>query len=420
MLTAARPRPASTGSGATPSPLKAVICGGGVGALEAALALRDLAADRVAITIVSPRPDFVLAPLAVGAPFAVAHVPHWPLTDVARELNARHIDAAVSHVDADARRVHLSDDSTLGYDVLLLATGARRYPPFDHVQTFAEGDPGALHGLLQDLEEGWSKSAAFVVPPGVNWTLPAYELALLTARQVRSMGMTETQITIITPEARPLALFGPRASAATTELLDRAGVAIVLDAYVQSVIPGRGLSLAPGHRTFDVERVVTLPRVEGLRISGLPHDHDGFLPVDEHASVIGVDDVFAAGDGTDFPVKQGGIATQQADAAAELIAQRAGAVLTPQPFRPVLRGWLLTGAAPRFFANPIAGGAGPGVVSAKPLWSPLTKVAGHYLAPWLLAHDGETGFDFATARPPEAQIGPRIGPRRWMRTSSLR
>jgi sulfide:quinone oxidoreductase len=400
MLTAARPRPNSTESGAPSPPLDAVICGGGVAALEAALALRELAGDRVAVTLVCPRPDFVLAPLAVGVPFAVAHVPHWPLTDVARELNARHIDAAVTHVDADAHRVHLSDGSTLGYDVLLLATGARRYPAFDRVQTFAAGDPGALHGLLQDLEEGWSKSAAFVVPPGVNWTLPAYELALLTARQVRSMGMAETQITIVTPEARPLALFGPRASAVTAGLLDRAGVAIVVDAYVQSVIPGRGLALAPGHHTFDVERVVALPRVEGLRISGLPHDQDGFLPVDEHASVIGVDDVFAAGDGTDFPVKQGGLATQQADAAAELIAQRAGAVLTPHPFRPVLRGWLLTGAASRFFANPIAGGAGPGVVSAEPLWSPPTKVSGRYLGPWLLAHGGEVEPATARSRAP--------------------
>jgi len=386
MLTAARTRRTSTGNGATPPPLNTVICGGGVAALEAALALRDLGADRVDITIVSPSADFVLMPLAVGAPFAVAHVPRWPLTEVARELDARHIPAAVTHVDADAHRVHLSDGSALDYDVLLLATGARRYPPFAHVHTFAESDPSALSGLLRDLEEGWSRSVAFVVPPGVNWTLPAYELALLTARQVRSMGMTETQITIITPEARPLVLFGPRASAATTELLDSADVAIEVDAYVQSIIPGRGLSLAPGHRTFDVERVVTLPRVEGLRISGLPHDHDGFLPIDEHASVVGVEDVFAAGDGTDFPIKQGGLATQQADAAAEVIAQRAGAVLTPHPFRPVLRGWLLSGAAPRFFANPIAGGAGPGVVSAQPLWSPLTKVSGHYLAPWLLAH----------------------------------
>jgi sulfide:quinone oxidoreductase len=400
MLTTAGPRRSTIANDATRSALNVLISGGGVAALEAALALRELAADRVDITIVSPRPDFVLAPLAVGAPFAVAHVPRWPLAGLARELNAHHIVAAVSHVDADAHRVDLSDDSSLEYDVLLLATGARRYAPFDHVQTFVESDPGALHGLLQDLEEGWSKSVAFVVPPGVNWTLPAYELALLTAQQVRSMGMTEAQITIITPEGRPLALFGPRASAATSELLKRAGVGLVVDAYVQSVIPGRGLSLAPGHRTFDVERVVTLPCVEGLRIDGLPHDRDGFLPTDEHASVLGVADVFAAGDGTDFPVKQGGLAAQQADAAAEMIAQRAGAVLRPHPFRPVLRGWLLTGAEPRFFANPIAGGAGPGNVSAQPLWSPLTKVSGHYLAPWLLAHDTPTGFEPATARSP--------------------
>lgn len=389
MLTVASASRTSTGGDAIRLPLNVVICGGGVAAVEAAFALRDLAGDGVDITIVSPRREFALAPLAVGAPFAVAHVPHWPLTGIARELHAQHIEAAVSHVDPDGHRVHLSDDSALEYDVLLLATGARRCPPFDHVHTFSESDPGALNGLLEDLEEGWSKSAAFVVPPGVNWTLPAYELALLTARQIQSMGMTETQITVVTPEARPLAVFGPRASAATTELLDRAGVAVVADAYVQSVIPGRGLTLAPGHRRLDVERVVTLPRVEGLRISGLPHDQDGFLPIDEHAAVIGVDDIFAAGDGTDFPIKQGGLACQQADAAAEMIAQRAGAVLTPEPFRPVLRGWLLTGATPRFFASAIAGGAGPGVVSAQPLWTPLTKVSGHYLSPWLFAH-GET------------------------------
>ena len=374
-----------------------VICGGGIAAIEAALALRDLAADRVAITLVSPSRDFVLAPLAVGAPFAVAQAPRRPLGEIAHELGARHVVAAVSHVEADAHRIRLSDGSTLEYDIVLLATGARRCPAFDHVQTFVESDPGALNGLLEDLEEGWSKSAAFVVPPGIGWTLPAYELALLTARQVRSMWMTDAQITIITPEARPLALFGPGASAAATELLDRAGVAIELDAYVQSVVPGDGLCVAPGHRTFEVERVVALPRVEGLSIGGLPHDDDGFLRIDDHASVIGVEDVFAAGDGTDFPVKQGGLATQQADAAAEMIAQRAGAAVTPEPFRPVLRGWLLTGAAPRFFANPIAGGAGPGLVAEQSLWSPLTKVSGHYLTPWLLGHDESLGGARSTA-----------------------
>jgi sulfide:quinone oxidoreductase len=211
----------------------------------------------------------------------------------------------------------------------VLALGARRYPPFPHARTFfAEDAPGLLGGLVADLEHGWSKSVAFVVPPTVEWTLPAYELALLTARDVHAMGIDDAHITIVTPEERPLALFGPRAGAATAELLDDAGVGIECGAHVEAV-SGGSLWLRPGHRRLRAERVVALPLLEGRRISGLPHDARGFLPIDEHARVCGIEDVFAAGDGTDFPVKQGGIGTQQADAAAERIAARAGAGVTP-------------------------------------------------------------------------------------------
>jgi CBS domain-containing protein len=100
--------------------------------------------------------------------------------------------------------------------------------------------------------------------------------------------------------------------------------------------------------------------------------------------VPGLDDVFAAGDITRFPVKQGGIAAQQADAAAEMIAANAGADLTPQPFRPVLRGLLLTGRQPRYLRQEITGGAGDvSVASPEPLWWPPAKIVGRYLAPFL-------------------------------------
>jgi len=68
--------------------------------------------------------------------------------------------------------------------------------------------------------------------------------------------------------------------------------------------------------------VVALPQLEGPRLPGLPADGLGFIQIDEHARVVGLDDVYAAGDATDFPIKQGGIATQQADAAVEMIAGR--------------------------------------------------------------------------------------------------
>ena len=82
--------------------------------------------------------------------------------------------------------------------------------------------------------------------------------------------------------------------------------------------------------------------------AGSSRDAQGFLPTDPFGQVDGEIDVWAAGDATSFPLKQGGIAAQQADAAAESIAARAGAELEPSPFRPVLRGLLLTGMSPRF------------------------------------------------------------------------
>ncbi len=41
------------------SPVRVLIAGGGVAALEATLALRTLAEERVAITLVAPESDFV-------------------------------------------------------------------------------------------------------------------------------------------------------------------------------------------------------------------------------------------------------------------------------------------------------------------------------------------------------------------------
>ena len=87
---------------------------------------------------------------------------------------------------------------------------------------------------------------------------------------------------------------------------------------------------------------MTVPELIGPAIQGLPHDAAGFLPIDAHGRVTGAPGVYAAGDAADFEIKQGGIACQQADAAAEAIAACAGVAIDPQPFSPVLRGLLRT------------------------------------------------------------------------------
>jgi sulfide:quinone oxidoreductase len=146
--------------------------------------------------------------------------------------------------------------------------------------------------------------------------------------------------------------------------------------------------LHPHGRTLEADRIVALPVTTPIQIDGLPRDRDGFLPVDAHGRVRDTEDVYAAGDGTWFPVKQGGLACQQADAAADMIAVQAGAELEPAPFRPVLRGELLTGGEPLFIRNDISGAAGDrSEASGHILWWPPGKVAGAYLAPYLAARE---------------------------------
>jgi sulfide:quinone oxidoreductase len=143
------------------------------------------------------------------------------------------------------------------------------------------------------------------------------------------------------------------------------------------------LILSPGDRRLEATDVVALPAIEGPAIPGLPADERGFLPIDEHARVRGSDDVYAAGDGTNFPIKQGGLGTQQADAAAEHISAAAGADVNAQPFRPVLRGQLLTGPESLYLRGEPTGGGGEGVASVDYLWWPPHKVSGRYLSAWL-------------------------------------
>jgi sulfide:quinone oxidoreductase len=362
------------------SPAEILIVGGGVAALESLMALRDLAGDRVRVTLIAAEPDFVYRPMAVAEPFGFGEARRYPLRRVVEDFNARLVLAAVTAVDASDRRVVLRSGDTIHYDTLVLAPGARMLPAFDAAVTFAgPGSAAAMRTVLDDLEEGHARRIVFVAPTVAGWTLPLYELALLTVRHAAA-AKVECDVTLVTPEPRPLALFGERASTAVAEMLAAAGIEFTGASHVEPV--DGAVRLLPSGRTLAAARLVALPLVRGPQLGGVPSEPDfGFIPVDRHGRVDGLDGVYAAGDATNFPVKQGGLAAQQADAVAEHVAARHGAPLDPSPFRPVLRGLLFAGGADRYLR------ACDDAVAAQPLWWPPTKIAGRYLAPYLYARE---------------------------------
>jgi sulfide:quinone oxidoreductase len=372
----------------TTSPLRVVVAGGGVAGIEALLTMHALAGDRVELILADAQPDFVYRPMKVAEPFARGAARRYPIADMARDAGARLVADAVTTVDGDARVAYTAGGEALRYDALLLATGARSVPAYRHALTWDDrSGPDHLGGLLRDIEQGHVRRLAFVVPPGPAWPLPAYELALMTARMAWD-AQTGPQITLVTPEIAPLAIFGPQATAAVKADLEAAGVGFhgasyveIEKAHVATVV------VHPGMRRIEVDRVVALPHLLGRAPSGVPADDDGFVHVDSHCRLTELDHVWAAGDGIAFPVKFGGLAAAQADAAAEAIAQMAGADVVARPFKPVLRGRLLTGYGERYMHHVAAGGGGDGEVADHALWWPPSKVAGQRLAPYLAERD---------------------------------
>lgn len=363
---------------------RVLIAGGGVAALEATVALRALAAERVEVDLLAPDRDFFYRPMAVAEPFGKGEALRFDLARLAAGCGARHRLGALFSVSAEAHQA-ATTAGTFSYDALLLALGARRRIALKGALTYrGHEDTPAFMRILNDVVSGAATTLAFVVPTGVSWPLPLYELALQAATKFEREGV-DAQVLLVTPEESPLGVFGRESSEATADFLADRGIRLMTGVHAERFAEGL-VHVVPGSPVA-AERVVALPRLVGISIAGVPDDGSGFVHVDRFGRVPGLEDVYAAGDGTTFPIKQGGLASQQADAVAAMIAAEAGAPVKPQPFDPVLRGLLLTGTAPAYMRAELGGGRMYASSAAdSPLWWPAGKIAARYLAPYLAEH----------------------------------
>lgn len=363
--------------------LNVLIAGGGVAGLECAFALQALAPGRVAVTVLAPADDFVYRPLAVGEPFTSGWASHFSLSELAAKAGADHVRAGVTEVDPERHMVRTTEGAEISYDALLMCPGARMVATFEHATNFDDARTDELlHGLVQDVEGGYVRHLAIVVPAPPPWPFPAYELALMTAERAWDMG-TRTTITVLTAESAPLGAFGPQASAAVAELLSERQIEVITHAFCE-IPKAQTIIVHPGARTLSADRIIALPALEGPELTGLPQDGNGFIPIDEYGHVRDVDDVWAAGDATDYPVKYGGVAAQLADIVACGIAARAGVECRPEPFEPELEGILLTGGKPYYIRGRPSGGSEDDYeFTAIERTAHPQKIAARYLAPHL-------------------------------------
>ncbi len=385
---------------------RVLIAGGGVAALEAAIALKEFATEFVQVELLSPEQYFSYRPLAVALPFEHGDPIRFELSELASEIGASVTHGALTGVDAWRHVAYTSTNREIEYDVLLVACGALPMPAIAGALTFrGPSDVDLVRQVLGEIARGEARSLAFVVPSGATWSLPAYELALLAGTHVEQ----GVELWVVTPELEPLQLFGRPASDAVRELLAARGVGLRTSVYVERFEDGQ-LELLP-EGSLTVDRVVALPRLVGAPIDGVPQTRDGFIPVDAHGRVHGVADVYAAGDITSFPVKHGGLATQQALAAAEMIAANAGCDVDPKPFRPVVHGLLLTGRESRFLRRELGGKPEhEPVAEYEPLWWPPAKIVGRHIGPFLASFAGGAAHSLERPEQDAVSVEVSLGP----------
>ena len=326
---------------------RVLILGGGFAALESAFLMRMRMKDEVDIKLVSDNDSFVFRPNSIYVPFGAD--PESLLVDLHKPLGRRRIgfhDSAAVEVDPDARSVQLADGATLGYDKLVIATGAdtaaTEIPGLaEHAATIWTTE--TMMGVRERFERvrdrakrGEGSKVLFLVPPNNKCSGPLYEIVMMLETWLRREHARDgVEITWSTFEHSFIQAFGPRLHEMVTEEFDERGIDGHIEEVVTEVREGEVVYADGSTRAYD-ELIAFPPYVAALDYESLPSDERGFLKTElDTRQVAGHPEIYAPGDAGDFPVKQAFLAFLQADTVAEHISAELRGKEFELPFDPV-------------------------------------------------------------------------------------
>ncbi len=341
------------------------------------------------IELLAPEPRFWYRPLAVAAPFELGDVLHFELGALAREIGADFTPGGLVGIDAWRHVAHTSKNTQLEYDMLLVACGALPTPAIPGALTFrGPADIEVIGSVLRELASGAASSVAFVIPWGAVYSLPAYELALLTSAHLDRLGVRGVEVTVVTPEEEPLQVFGQQASEAIRRLFADRGIVLRTGAYPTDVVDGM-LRLIPDG-AVEADRVVALARPEGraarrdsadrrrLRSRGRPLQRSTVSPTSSRRVTSRAS-----------PSSKAESRHSRQTRRRRRSPRRRAPTSSRRGSDPCSAGMLLTGTRPRYLRRELAfePDVEP-VASLEPLWWPPAKIVGRYLAPFLASIAG--------------------------------
>ncbi len=300
-----------------------VILGAGTGGTLTANRLRKAyAKGEATITVVDRDDAHVYQPGLLFVPFGLTHGEDI-IRPRQRQLH-RGIDyhqSEIDRVDLDAATVRLADGTELGYDVLVVATGARLAPeetpgldvdPWpEGVHTFYTVDGAErLASALDDFDEG--RLVVNVVDLPIKCPVAPLEFCFLADWFLTERGVRDrVELTYVTP--LDAAFTKPVAAATLGGMLAERGIALETE-FNTGEVDGEGHRLVSfDEREVPFDLAVVIPAHGGQeyveRSDGLG-DPLGFVPTDPATLQSTVrPEVFAIGDATSLPASKAGSVT---------------------------------------------------------------------------------------------------------------
>ena len=295
---------------------RVIVVGGGFGGIHAAKALADMPVE---VTVLDRRNHHIFQPLLYQVALAVLSPANiaQPIRSILRQQkNTQVLMDEVVGIDVNARRVQLGSGSSLGYDYLVLATGAT-HSYFGHdewaplapgLKTIEDATEIRRRVLLafelaerEMQEHGWHPPLNFVVvgggPTGVELAGSISDIARLYMRHdFRHIDPSTARVLLLDGGTRVLATYPPDLSAKAEEELKKLGVEVHTQAQVTGL--GPGWVEANGKR---IDSAVTLwaagvaPSRLG-KMLGTPLDKRGCVIVDAQLNPAGLPEIFVIGD----------------------------------------------------------------------------------------------------------------------------
>lgn len=297
-------------------PPHVVILGGGFAGLYAAKALRRAP---VHITLIDRRNHHLFQPLlyeVATAALSPADIAAPIRTVLARQKNTTVLLGRAKSVDTTGRLVRL-DDGIIGYDYLIVATGAT-HSYFGKQDAWARFAPGlkTVDDALEirrrfllafeaaereaDPEARRAKLTFIVVgggPTGVELAGTMSELARRSIpRDFRAIDTTTARFILVEADDRILKTYPPKLSERAKRDLEALGVEVRLNARVTDIHSG-GVMI--GQESIEAENVIWAAGVQASSLGatmGVPLDRSGRVEVEPDLSIPGHPEVLVIGD----------------------------------------------------------------------------------------------------------------------------